>query len=61
MATFVPPMANLLKCYIGEEGHGEEDGGDSTANIGDERQNGGMQAVCDASSGQILEHKNNQS
>lgn len=61
METFVRTMADLLKCYVGEEGDGQENGGDSTANVGDERQDGGLQAVCDASSGEILEHKNNQS
>lgn len=40
---------------VGEEGEGQEDGRDSTADVGDKGEDGGVQLVADGLPGEVLE------
>lgn len=55
-ASSISTVHDLLERDVGEEGDGEEDGGDPAADEGDEGQDAGLERVCDALSGQILQH-----
>lgn len=42
------------KGQVGEEGDGQEDGGDSAADVGDEGEDGGLRTAGDGLSGEVL-------
>lgn len=45
------------KGQVGEQGDGQEDGGDPTANVGDEGEDGGLHSVGDGLSGDVLQEE----